>query len=115
MVTVARLADRLQLIAVAGPFPEIGGKSFQQTSSSDQQLLSRRFSTSVHLNDVVRLPCLVEQRFRRAVEAHISEPTSARNGLDPVLFLSFWSLRAEVDVHRTIGVGDRAGVLADAR
>jgi hypothetical protein len=72
-------------------------------------------STSVHLNNVVRLPCLVEERFRWAVEAQIREPTFARNGLDPILFFSFWGLRAEVDVHRAISVGDRAAVLADAR
>src|SRR4030095_15340978 len=58
--------------------------------------------TSVHLNDIVRLPCLVEERFRWAVEAQIREPTFARNGLDPVLFLPLWGLRAEVDVHRAI-------------
>src|SRR5689334_15404127 len=86
-------------------------------------MFSRRFlrpwfsedSTSVHLNDVVGLPGLAEERFRWAVEAQIREPTLARNGLDPVLFFSSRGLRAEVDVHRAISVGDRTRVLADAR
>ena len=46
-------------------------------------------ATSVHLNDVIRLPCLVEERFRWAVETQIREPTFARNGPDPVLLFSF--------------------------
>src|SRR5882724_9804590 len=71
--------------------------------------------SSLHLNDVVRLPRLIEERLRRAVEAHIREPAPARHRLDPVLLLAGCHLRAEKDVHRTIGVHGGAGVLADAR
>src|SRR4029453_15288680 len=70
-------------------------------------------STSIDLNDIVRPPCLAEERLRWAVEAQIREPTFAGDGLNPVLFFSLWGLRAEVDVHRPIGVRHGAAVLTD--
>jgi len=72
-------------------------------------------SRSFNLDNVVRPPRFVEERLSRAVEAKEREPTPTRPGPDPVLLFSRRGLRGEVDVYRAIGIGDRSGLLADAR
>lgn len=49
------------------------------------------------------------------IRAASSAGKQTLNGLDPTLLPAAGRLRAEVDVHRAIGVGDRAGVLANTR
>ena len=56
---------------------------------SGAQLAQSVTATSAHLNDVIRHPGLVEERFRWAVEARIKKPSLAWNGFDPVLSFPF--------------------------
>ena len=66
-------------------------------------------------HDIVRSPRLVEPRFERAVESQGGVPTLAGDGLNPVAFLAGWRLRAEPDIHRTIGIHQQAFGLAAHR
>jgi hypothetical protein len=56
-----------------------------------------------HLN-VRHRPALVEERLLRSVEAEPREPALLHRGLNPVRLLTGGHLRAEVNVHRAVGV-----------
>ena len=66
---------------------------------------------SFHFFDIVKPPGLVKVSFGRAVEEQHREAAFARRGLNPVAFF-LWLSRAEGDVDRAVGVGDRPGVAA---
>ena len=71
---------------------------------------------SLYQRDLSRFPGLVEPRFERAVEAQESVPAFFGNGLHPVALMACRRGRAEPDVHRRVGVDDKAFPLAaDAR
>ena len=55
--------------------------------------------------ELARFPGLVEPRLWPTLEAKDYEPTLARNRLYPAVLLSGRGLGAELDIHRTIGVG----------
>src|SRR5512135_3909643 len=67
---------------------------------------------SLHPPDVVGPPGLVEPRFEGAIEAQDREPGPAGDRLHPVAFLAGRRLRAEVHVHRAVGVHLQRLVLA---
>lgn len=54
--------------------------------------------------DLTRPPGLVEPRLERAVEAQDGELGLPGSGLNPVRFLAGRRLRAEINVHRAVGV-----------
>src|SRR5258708_649101 len=62
------------------------------------------YPRSLHLLDVRHLPALVEECLLRAIESKPREPALPCGTLNPVRLVAGGSLRADVDVHRPIGV-----------
>lgn len=60
-----------------------------------------------------RSPGLVEPGFQRSIEPHQREPALAGNLLHPLLFKASRGLGAKPHIHRSIGIGFDALVLAD--
>jgi len=61
-----------------------------------------RDENSPYLHDVIRLPGLVEERLRGAVEAKDNEEAFAGDGRQPVLAFA-WRLWAEIDIGSAVG------------
>ena len=65
-----------------------------------------------HQFELTGLPRLVEPRLERTVEGQDDEPTSLRDGLNPVEFMTRWRGRTKPDIHRGIRVDDDSLCLA---
>ena len=92
--------------AAINPARGLSDHSPATASHSPYQLI--RF----YLLDFPRRDRLVEPWLERTVQAEDHEPALAGHGLDPVGFLARRSLRTEVDVDRTVGIGDELVALA---
>lgn len=66
------------------------------------------FSILLNQLDLPDLPALVEVRLQRTVDTQEREPALAGHGLNPVALLTRRRFGPEVDVVRTVAVGDRS-------
>ena len=64
-----------------------------------------------HFHNVIELPCAIERWRLRGVNSEVDKPAFARNGLDPMVFLAYLSLRTKVNINRAIRV--RLGFCCD--
>src|SRR6185295_12671817 len=69
----------------------------------------------LQLDDVIRLPRLVEERLERPVESEQHEPSLAGHRLDPVRVRVSGGIGTEQDLDRIVRSGSRMGVRADRR
>src|SRR5580658_7913206 len=71
---------------------------------------------SLHQLEFARLPCLVEPRLQRTVEAQQNIPAFAGCGLHPVGFVASWRCPCYMNVYEGMGNDDDGFIFtADAR
>ena len=86
---------------------EVGPKSACLAKRLIETQLGARITRPLlllHEFDIAWSPCLVEPRFKWAVETQDREPASPGHCLNPIILFTGWGLWAEVDVIRAVRV-----------
>jgi len=65
---------------------------------------------SLHLLEIWQNPRPIEVCFGGGVEAEVRKPRLAGHGGNPVLLEACWRFRADVNIHRAVGVFHEVGL-----